>query len=90
MKITVALLAIAGALDLVVWWAATGAHWFGLDKIPVITSKRDDFGDLTTTTEWVEKFVPGLFDFAGPGASVLMAIAVGLLWLSRKDLVYSR
>lgn len=89
MKITVALLALAGALDLLVWWAVSGWHWFTLDKVAVVTQVKDDFGDIVSKTEWVERFVPGLLDFAGPGAAGLGFAAVTLLWMSRRDLSYS-
>ena len=90
MKITVALLAVAGALDLLVWWAASGMNWFTLDKVAVTSQIKDDFGDLVTKTEWVEHFVPGLLDFAGPGAAGLGFVALTLLWISRRDLTYAR
>lgn len=90
MKITVALLALAGALDLLVWWAVCGLNWFTLDKVAVTTQITDDFGDVVTKTEWVERFVPGLLDFAGPGAAGLGFVALTLLWLSRRDLTFAR
>ena len=87
MKILAALLSAAGALTLVVWWAISGASWFTLQKVLTHQTVVDDFGDAVTKEVWVDQFVPGLFDLAGPGASGLVVAAVILLWLSRKDLV---
>ncbi|MBM4344787.1 MAG: hypothetical protein FJ100_15580 [Deltaproteobacteria bacterium] len=86
MKVTAALLAIAGALDLLVWWAGAGASWFIQDKVLRVTQVKDSFGDWTTKEEFVPKFVPGLLDFAGPGAGALLFVALVLLWLSRKEI----
>lgn len=87
MKVTAALLAIAAGLDLLVWWAGAGASWFIQDKVLRVTQVKDSFGDWTTKEEFVPKFVPGLLDFAGPGAGALFAVALVLLWLSRKDIL---
>ena len=86
MKILLALLSVAGALTVMLWWGAAGASWFTLDKVLKTTVVKDDFGDMVTKEVWVDKFVPGLLDFAAPGFSVLMFVALVLLYLSRKQL----
>lgn len=86
MKILAALLSIATGLTLMLWWAGAGASWFVLDKVEKVTIVKDSFGDLTEKREWIEKFVPGLLDFAGPGAGACFALALVLGFLARKDL----
>ncbi|MSQ84040.1 MAG: hypothetical protein EXR77_14345 [Myxococcales bacterium] len=86
MKVLAALLAIAAALDLLVWWAAAGASWFIQDKVLKVSVVKDSFGDWTTKEEFVPKFVPGLLDFAAPGAGGLFFVALVLVWLSRKEI----
>lgn len=86
MKITAALLAIAAALNLLVWWLAAGANWFTKTAVMKTIVTKDDFGDMVSKDVWVDRFVPGLLDMAAPGAGGLLFVALVLMYLSRKEL----
>ncbi len=86
MKITAALLAIAAALNLVIWWAAAGASLFTQTQVMKTVVSKDDFGDMVAKNVWIDRFVPGLLDLSAPTAAGLIFVALVLGYLSRKDL----
>ncbi len=88
--ILTSLLAVAGALTTLLWWAASGAAWFTLQKVLTTQTVVDEFGDSVAKEVWVDKFVPGLLDLAGPIAGALLVVAAIGFWLSRKSLTYSK
>jgi hypothetical protein len=88
--ILTSLLAIAGSLATLLWWAASGAAWFTLQKVLTTQTVVDEFGDKVDKEIWIDKFVPGLLDLAGPIAGALLVVAAIGFWFSRKDLKYTK
>lgn len=88
--ILTSLLAIAGSLTTMLWWAGSGAAWFTLQKVLTTQTIVDEFGDSVAKEIWIDKFVPGLLDLAGPIAGALLVVAALGLWLARKDLTYAK
>jgi len=79
-KRIIALLAFAGALGFLIWWAASGLHIFTTTEHLVMV-KDELFG--TMTQKWVQGFEPGL-DMLGPIAGVLAVVGGVFLVLSNR------
>lgn len=74
------------ALTIAGLWVAKGMHLATPEEIKVVTVSTDDFGDEVKTEKWVknpDSLDIGL-DYAGPGAGVLMGLAVGLFIIGYK------
>jgi hypothetical protein len=80
-KKTLAMILVALAAGVLVYWAASGGHVFTQTKVQEEV-KDELFG--TTSVVWKDQFRPGL-DYAGPAAGGLLAIAGFLFWRSRRE-----
>ncbi len=81
MKRIIAIVALLGALGLVIYWVADGANWFDVDQVRV--EKTDElFG--TKSYEWVDEPHVGLLPVLGPVAGGLAVVGVVLMVMSRK------
>lgn len=78
-----AALCLLGALAIGGVWLAHGRLMGTRTETPVEVVTTDDFGDEVKTTRWEPKFELGL-DYAGPGAGLLVVLAAGLFWRSRR------
>jgi hypothetical protein len=67
-------------------WVGGGFQKFRVDQSEVIEVTCDfEFAEERKTSKWVKDFKLGFLDGLLPGCSLLTAVAMGMLYFSRKQ-----